>query len=88
MHQLRTAIGPLHLHLLGQIQVKETCTPVAQHILHQFEGICLQRVGLLSLPTHPDLLGLRSHDSGILGLGQHGLLREHGLTHISTGFPT
>ena len=88
MHQLGATDGTLHFHGLVQIQVKEASPTIAQHILHQLQGISLQRVCRLGLPSHPDLLCLLANDGSVLGSRQYGLLREYRLFHVSTRFPT
>ena len=86
--QFRTAAGPLYLHGLIQVEVKESGTSVAQHILHQFEGVGLQSIGLLCPPSHPDGLCLLSDDSGILRLCQRSQRCKLRLRDICPGFPT
>ena len=87
VQQLRATHGAHHLHGLVQIQVEETCTPVAQHIFHQIKGIGLKGISLFGAPSHPDLLSLLSYDRGILGLVQWRQRSKAGLLHVSTGFP-
>ena len=68
--QLGAATGALHLHGLVQIEVEETGTAVAQHALHELQGVGLQTVGLLGAPCHPHGLGLLADNCSILRLCQ------------------
>ena len=87
MTQHRASTCTLNLHSLVQVEIEESGSSVVQHLLQQFEGISLERVGLFCLPTNPNLLSLLTYHGGILGLGQYGLFGEHWLTYISTWFP-
>lgn len=88
VQQFSTSCCALHLHRLVQVEVEESGPSVAQHVLHQFEGVGLQGVGLLGAPAHPYLLCLLSDDGRVLGLCQRGQWCEDGLPHVGTGLPT
>ena len=66
VEQFCAANSTLYLHGLVQVKVEEACATIAQHIFHQIEGVCLQFVGFLGAPTHPNLFSLLSDDGCIL----------------------
>ena len=84
---LYSCLSHLHLHLLIQVQVKDTCTTIAQQVANHIQRITLQVRSLLGQPTYPHLVSLLTNDGRIRGRCQFTLCREHGLTDISTWFP-
>ena len=88
VQQLRTSRGSLHLHRLVEVEVEESCTSVAEHILHQFEGISLQLVGFLCAPSHPESLCLLSDDGSILRRCEWWQWCKRRLLYISSWLPT
>ena len=68
VHQFWRGESTLHLHLLVQVEIEETCLAIAQHILHQFQRIGLLGVGLQRTPSYPYLFCLLTNHRGILRL--------------------
>ena len=88
MQQLATTCCTLYFHRLVQIEVEESSPAIAQHVLHQLEGISLQRISLFGTPSHPYLLSLLPNYSRILRCRQWWQRGESGLFDISSRCPT
>ena len=88
MHHLSPTASTLYFHGLVQVEVKKTCTAVAQHLLQQFKGVSLKGISLFGTPRHPYLLSFLTDNRCVLRLCQRGQWCKLRLRNISTRFPT